>query len=368
VVCVSDRRRLRALIAAILVLAAGAVVVPASAGAAGFFGVTSTFQPDSADLSGMGRAHVGNLRLAFGWEELEPSPGTYNFSNFDRVVAGAAAQGIPIRPFIFGTPPWARNCAGVPAFYCDRVTPMASPLGAQRWPILWQVLAARYGTHGSFWSDPNDAYSPPYDPITQWQLWNEPNSATYMRPKPTPRAYYQLLQSGSRALHQADPNAQVILAGLFGTPPNGMTMWRFLDKLYGFKGFRKLFSGIAIHPYSPNIKGIRFQLEKARAVLRARHAKRTPVYLTEIGWGSGTGHSNLYKGVQGQAKMLRGAFKFARKNRKRYRIAGVDWFSWRDIPLNMSGNCVLCTSFGLLNLDHTPKPSYSAFTSFTGGS
>jgi hypothetical protein len=93
-----------------------------------------------------------------------------------------------------------------------------------------------------------------------------------------------------------------------------------------------------------------------------------PVYLTELGWGSGSGKSNLYKGVKGQAKMLRAAFKFARKNKRRYGIAGVDWFSWRDIPANMSGNCVLCTSFGLLNLDHSPKPSYGAFTSFTGGS
>jgi polysaccharide biosynthesis protein PslG len=347
-----------------LILAAPA---QSPAAANGFFGVTSTFQPDTADLSRMGQAHVGNLRLPFGWEELEPIPGTYNFSNFDRIVAGAAAQGIPVRPFIFGTPPWARDCTGVPAFYCDRVTPMRSALGAQRWPLLWQALASRYGTHGSFWSDNTDAYSPPYDPITHWQLWNEANSATYMRPKPTPKAYYQLLLSGSRALHQADPKAKVLLAGLFGTPPNGITMWRFLDRLYRFKGVRGLFSGVALHPYSPNIKFLRFQLQKARQVLRLRHAKRTPIYLTEIGWGSGRGNSGLYKGTRGQARMLRAAFKFSRKNRKQYRLAGVDWFSWRDIPANMSGNCDICTSFGLLNLDHSPKPALTAFTAFTGG-
>ena len=360
--------RLRVLAAATLVAAACASALPASAAGAGFFGVTSTFQPDAADLTRMGQARVGNLRLPFGWEEIEPSPGTYNFSNFDRIVAGAAAQGIPIRPFIFGTPPWARNCAGVPAFFCDRVTPMRSPMGAQRWPVLWQTLASRYGTKGSFWSDPTDAYSPPYAPIIEWQLWNEPNSATYMRPKPTPKAYYLLLRSGSRALQQADPGAKIVMGGLFGTPPNGMTMWRFLDRLYSFKGARKLFDAIALHPYSPNIKGIRFQLEKGREALRENRAKRVPVYLTEIGWGSGSGNSPLYKGIKGQQTILKAAFKFARKNRKRYRIAGVDWFSWRDIPANMSGNCILCTSFGLLNLDHTPKPSLAAFTRFTGGS
>ena len=360
-------RSLRALIVLVLAASAVASVTPAAIAAPGFFGVTSTFQPDGADLARMGQAHVGNLRLPFGWEELEPSPGTYNFSNFDRVMAGAAALGIPVRPFVFGTPPWARDCSGIPAFYCDRVTPMRSAIGRQRWPLMLQALVARYGPRGSFWTDPSDAYAPPYDPITEWQLWNEPNSATYMRPKPTPKAYYQLLRSATPAIHQVDPGARIILAGLFGTPPNGMTMWRFLDKLYRFKHVRGLFDAVALHPYSPNIKGIAFQLRKARQVLQRRHAKRTKVYLTEIGWGSGHGRSNLYKGVKGQKKMLKAAFKFSRKNRKRYRIAGVDWFSWRDIPADMSGNCALCTSFGLLNLDHTPKPALAAFTRFTGG-
>jgi hypothetical protein len=358
---------LRALIALVISAAASASAAPAVAAPPDFFGVTSTFQPDSTDLARMGQAHVGNLRLAFGWEELEPSPGTYNFSNFDRVIAGAAAHGIQVRPFVFGTPPWARDCSGIPAFYCDRVTPMRSALGRQRWPLVLQALVSRYGPKGSFWTDSTDAYSPPYDPITVWQLWNEPNSATYMRPKPTPKAYFELLSSGSRAIHGVDPQAKILLAGLFGTPPNGMTMWRFLDRLYRFKHVKRLFDAVALHPYSPNIRGIAYQLRKANQVLRAHRAKHTAVYLTELGWGSGTGKSNLYKGILGQRQALMAAFKFSLKNRNRYRIAGVDWFSWRDIPASMSGNCALCTSFGLLNLDHTPKPSLAAFTHFTGG-
>jgi hypothetical protein len=336
----------------------------ATAAVRGFFGATSTFQPDGPDLVRMGQARVANLRLPFGWEELEPSPGTYNFDNFDRVVAGAAAQGIPLRPFIYGTPPWARDCSGIPAFYCDRVTPMRSALGRERWPILLHTLASRYGPGGTFWNEGRA----PYDPITQWQLWNEANSATYMRPKPTPKAYFALLRSGARAIRQVDPRATIILAGLFGTPPNGMSMWRFLDRLLRFKGARSLFDGVALHPYSPNVKWIRFQLRKARQVLRRRHVKRKPIYITEIGWGSDRGSGPLYKGLRGQAKMLRASFRFSLKNRRRFRIAGVDWFSWRDIPANMSGNCLLCTSFGLLRLDHSPKPSLAAFTGFTGGS
>jgi hypothetical protein len=33
----------------------------------------------------------------------------------------------------------------------------------------------------------------------------------------------------------------------------------------------------------------------------------------------------------------------------------------------MTGNCILCASFGLLLENGTPKPSFSAFLRFTGG-
>ena len=61
------------------------------------------------------------------------------------------------------------------------------------------------------------------------------------------------------------------------------------------------------------------------------------------------------------------SFEFALKNKGRYRIGGVDWFSWRDEPAGTGGNCVLCETFGLLNVDCSAKPSIGGFTGFTGG-
>ena len=90
-----------------------------------------------------------------------------------------------------------------------------------------------------------------------------------------------------------------------------------------------------------------------------------------MGWGSdppGTGGSPLYKGAEGQAQLLSKSFRFSLSNRKQYRIAGVSWFSWRDLSPSERGNCVLCESFGLLNADSSTKPSYNAYVSVTGGS
>jgi polysaccharide biosynthesis protein PslG len=337
-----------------------------------FFGVTTIHPPDVLTLARMGQARVGVLRQPFGWAGLEPSQGNYNFAEFDRVVAVAASRGITVLPFIYGTPPWARNCTGIPDFYCDRVTPLRSAQGRQRWPALLQALVDRYGPKGTLWTDPNDAYSPPYRPIRTWQIWNEPNSATYFRPKPQPKAYYQLLKSASNAIHSRDPGALIMLGGLFGTPPKpGIPLWTFLDRLYDFKKAKKLFGAIAVHPYSPNIKGIAYQLRRTRQVMGDHGDKKTPLFITELGWGSdspGTGGSALFKGISGQAQLLTKSFKFALKNRKRYRLRGVSWFTWRDEPAGAAANCILCESFGLFRADASAKPALSAFLSFTGGS
>jgi hypothetical protein len=357
--------------AAITVLAglAFAGTTPAPAGASSqFFGVTTTASPTNTDLERMGRARVGVLRHPFSWDELQPiQGGPYNFAELDRIVAGAASQGVTVVPFLFGTPAWARNCAGVPAFYCDRVTPLASAQGSAGWTALLQALVARYGPRGTLWSDSTDAHSPPYVPIRKWQIWNEPNSPKYLRPRPTPGAYFALLKASARAIHSQDPSAQIMLGGLYGTPPKpGISMWRFLDRLYRYKGAKKLFDEVALHPYSPNIGGITAQLRRGKKVIRD-HRDRAKMVLTELGWGSGAGHSSLYRGLGGQSAMLTAAFKFSLRARKRFGVAGVDWFSWRDLPPGAGGNCDLCESFGLLNMNYAAKPALAAFTTFTGG-
>ena len=359
--------RILAVIAAIAVMAPSGT---AFAAPSGFFGVTAIFSPTDADLAQMGRAHAGVVRQPFSWSELEPTPGSLNFANFDRVVAGAASQGMTVLPFVYGTPPWARNCAGIADFFCDRVTPLRSAQGAQRWPELMRALVDRYGPNGTLWTDPQDAYSPPYQPIRTWQIWNEANSGTYFRPRPKPKAYYQLLKSASNAIRSRDQGAQILLAGLFGTPPKpGIPLWNFLDGLYKIKKAKQLFSAVAVNPYSPNIKGINYQLRRARQVMVEHGDKKTPLYLTEMGWGSvGSAKANsLYKGLAGQSQMLTNSFRFALKNRKRYRLRGVSWFSWRDLAPGQVGNCLLCESFGLLANDGSAKPALSAFVRFTGG-
>ncbi len=67
--------------------------------------------------------------------------------------------------------------------------------------------------------------------------------------------------------------------------------------------------------------------------MRVHHDAATPLYVTELGWGSDSGPSRAGSGgMYGQARQLDQAFSLLVGNRWRWRIGWVDWFSWIDRP------------------------------------
>ena len=90
---------------------------------------------------------------------------------------------------------------------------------------------------------------------------------------------------------------------------------------------------VALHPYSPDVKGIEFQLKRGRAAWPRVAQGRQTIYLTEE----------------------------ALPNR-RCRLVQLARRSG-----GTGGNCVLCESFGLLGADGSSKPAFGAYVGFTGG-
>ena len=97
--------------------------------------------------------------------------------------------------------------------------------------------------------------------------------------------------------------------------------------------------------------------------MRVHHDSSTPLYITELGWGSASGESRWERGLYGQADELNHAFSMLSAERLRWRIGGVWWFSWAD-----EGNaCQFCDSAGLLTKHREAKPSWYSFNAWTGG-
>jgi len=336
---------------------------------AGFLGVVPQFAPPAEDIDRMAEGKVGVMRLVIPWGALDPTPkpNDGDFSTIDPVMIDAAKNGIEVLPTIYGTPNWVavyldgEDCADSCGAYAPR-----SDKALAEWKDFTADLVDRYGPDGSLWKD-----HPGVDaqPVRRWQIWNEQNSPTFFQPKVDPAAYERVLAAAADSIRDQDPNAEIILGGMFGTPfkgkPPGESAWDFLRDLYGIDGAADNFDAVAAHPYAAHEDKVEYQVERMRAEVE-RADDDAAMWITEVGSSSDDGPSPLERGPEGQAASLTEAFNYFLDKREAYDIEGVTWYSWRDSDDNQ---CDWCPGSGLFEKDSlTPKPAWDAFVAFTGGS
>jgi hypothetical protein len=338
-------------LAAILPSAAQAYLPP------GFIGVSPQSAANSADFKLMEEADVTSVRLPLYWTVVQPKAPTVadaDWSGFDREVELAAEAGIRVMPFVWGSPEW------VAPQVID--LPVRSAWQRWGWTRMLREAVDRYGPDGSFWEENPEL---PYLPIHRWEIWNEENIVTFAN-RPDPAAFATLIRISGRVLHRADPNSQVILGGFFGRPlqvPPNVASGDFLSRLYRARNVKRYFDGVALHPYVARARAMGAQIANLRRIMRVHHDAATPVYVTELGWGSSSGPTRWERGLSGQANQLSQAFALLSAKRLSWRIGGVWWFTWTD----EGGSCGFCHSAGLLTENRQAKPSWYRFNAWTGG-
>jgi hypothetical protein len=332
-------------------LLAWAPAARASALPADFFGVVPQAPLSPADYSRMGEA-VGTLRIPIYWFQVEPRAGEYRFADLDETIASAAAAGIRVLPFVYGTPPWLGS---------DPVRPPLGSASAQRaWTGFLRRLVGRYGPRGVFWQGRATRM-----PVHRWQIWNEPNFVLFWHPWPSPAGYARLLKLSAQAIRGEDPGATVVAAGV-APVEGGMWPWAFLRKLYAIHGVRRSFDVAAVHPYASSVSTVAEEIRLVRRTMSAAGDGHTPLLVTEIGVASSGAYPNPFnKGPRGQASYLRRVFQLLIAKRHRWRLAGVDWFTWRD-GTGPDPHCVFCEFAGLFDASGKPKPAWDAFRRLSG--
>jgi hypothetical protein len=360
-------RLLKALAVLLLVaLTATVLLLKAPSGAQalprGFFGIVPQTALGKRDLARMRSGGVETIRVPVSWGGTQPAPGgDYDWSGFDKTVALAAENGIEVLPILFATPPWIAHD--------ERALPVANARKRRAWGEFVSAAVERYGRHGEFWLEhaPSSKQPLPKLPIRAWQIWNEENFFYFAKPV-SPGRYAQLLAVSRRAMRRADPQAELILGGLFGDPPQGpplaMDAVSFLDRLYQVPGVKANFDGVALHPYAADLATLRSLVEEVRRTVVRHRDARTGLYLTELGWGSQNDPQVVAfeVGLHGQARELRGAYRYLIGNHGRLGLRQVDWFTWKDV----TGSCTFCDSSGLFRRGggFRPKPAWHAFVSF----
>ncbi len=359
---------------ALTAIALVGVIAPASADAAPppeFYGVVSQIGLADEDFARMGENGVGLMRVQLSWKKVQPEAGqceselpvppgvpalaTCDWSYYDRIIGGAAAAGVEVMPYLLNVPPFISEHENEP--------PIRSQ-DAEAWQEWVRTVVARYGPNGSFWSEGYPAMHPGAEPlpIRRWQIWNEPSDGTYWHPRPDPDEYARLVELSAAAIRDVDPGAEVILAGLFGTPNEANGGIDFRPYLRGLFRGRKLgahFDSLALHPYGPNLMRSKQQVRLARKEFRRAGLAGRPLWITELGWASGGDHAQLSKTPAKQAKLLAAAYSVYERKRRSWNVAGVTWFSWQDTDDQAA--CVFCAHTGLVTVDRRAKPALGAF-------
>jgi len=345
---------MRRLVIAATLLACLAAAPHAAAATAprSFYGVITADDPTPAQIDRMGQGRVGTLRIILVWGIVQSAPGSaLDWSHYDAIVGRAAQNGIRVLPTIYSSPSWAASRPNAPP----------SPAHLDEFQAFVRAAAERYGSNGSFWTQ-NPGI--PKMPITDWQIWNEVNSPSFWYPKPNAREYVDLLGVAHDGIKAGDPSARIVLSGLFLTPRihNGIFVTKYLPQLYRANA-KPLFDAVAIHPYATTPHNAVLDLKEVRQIMARFGDKRKPLWVTEVGWGTGgSPNTALTVNARTQARYVTQTFDQMAANRNRLRIAGVVWYSFMDLPGSIWFNHT-----GLFTTDFTPKPSWRAFTAVTGG-
>jgi polysaccharide biosynthesis protein PslG len=313
---------------------------------------------DLRDTAMMSAAGLDSIRTAFFWGAIEPEPGKYNWVALDFLVATAAENDLVVLPYLTGEPDWAIERDG---FHCRTECRYAPATATTRQAFAEFAAAAvrRYGPDGSFWVDHPEL---PYVPIRAWQIWNEQNSKFFYRPAADPASYAALLRATAPAMRLVDPDAEIILGGMWSAKdrPDGVIgSAHYLRELYQVPGARQNFDSIAIHPYAPQLPNVFSQIEAMRRVARRFGDGAAGLWVTELGWSSGGKPAGLVKDPARQAELLTQGFGRLLDRSAAYHLRGAYWYAWRDTkPGDVV--CQWCRHAGLIWSSGRPKPAYHA--------
>jgi hypothetical protein len=334
-----------------------------------FFGIGPQTALTERDFEYMKAAGIGSVRLPIAWAAIQPTAKSpYLWEGLDGLVEELSRKGLRLLPVIYGTPPWLNRD--------ERRLPVDSGRQRRAWTAFLKALVARYKPGGEFWLQhapgvvnyESEAIRSP-QPIREWQIWNEVNFFYFASPVSVPR-YARLVNISGPAIKSVDPNANVMLSGLFGEPKQrgakGMKAVDFLERLYRYPGIKSRFDSIALHPYAVYAEDLEEMVEEIHEVT-VENRDRPGFYITELGWGSQNNFQQVAfeQGPRGQAKQLRDSYTYMLENRGRLNLKAAYWFSWKDAP----DSCSFCDSVGLFHAGKAfkPKPAWRTFLTFTRG-
>jgi hypothetical protein len=225
------------------------------------------------------------------WAEPDPPVGgahSYSWERPDAVAGALARHGLRWLPVLDYSAPWA---ASVRSDY-------HSPPGSNDdYAAYARAFAERYGRGGSFWAEHREVDALP---VTDYEIWNEPNGHWAWRPAPDAARYADMYLKAHAAIHAVDPRATVVVGGLVAHAG-------FVRKMYAARpALRRNVDAVGWHAYARRVKGIIAGVRALRGTLRRLGETKVPIHITELGWPT-KGHFPIVIGEVERAVSLENA-------------------------------------------------------------
>jgi hypothetical protein len=324
---------------------------PAPARASELFGVSVNHiiadDPDpshwDAALAAVSAGGIHVARMDATWAVAEPaapflSTHTFDWTRHDAIATALAQHGLRWLPVLDYSAPWAATIER------DVLSP---PKSNDDYATYAGAFASRYGRGGSFWAEHPEL---PALPVTDYEIWNEPNGAWFWHHKPNPVQYGAMYVKARAAIRAADPYAKAVVGGI--TNDVG-----FVQDMYnGNPGLKGHVDAVGWHPYGANATAVIDNIRAARSVLDGLGDPNVPLYVTELGWPTrGKGFAYVLDEPARGVAMQRAADTLSRSDCGITKIVAYTWTTREQQPDFVED------WYGLIHPDGTASPSGAAF-------
>src|SRR5208283_5696360 len=222
------------------------------------------------------------------WNDLNPTNGTYDFTNLDTVLQTSIANSQTDFLYTFGVvPPWAssnpndQSCVTPqnPAGSCDPPADLcADGTGADK---HWQNFVSALVAHNASANFP----------IHTWEIWNEPD--ILLEWTGTDDQLERMAQDAYTIIKAADPTAEVTTPTP-GNTSNGQTIANWFPEYLATPGADTLADIVTFHGYvDPSLGGAPEQISDTVDIVNSATSglgslSSDPLWNTEGSWGTDT--------------------------------------------------------------------------------
>ena len=177
-----------------------------------------------ADAAAAGGATVSRTPLY--WRSVQPTPTSWNWNTFDRIIGAYSGRGMRVIVNISGAPDWAKQNCGTSC--------VLNPANLADFSAFVKAVANRYGTM-----------------LAGIEIYNEPNSAKYWGAPADPEYYKQVLCAGYDGAQAASVKLPVAGGSLAPNMQNingDIRMDQYLSRMFQ-AGAAPCMDVISFHPY-----------------------------------------------------------------------------------------------------------------------